>query len=91
MLNQATIDKMVEMKMLSLAEEFRRQGIDAACEMTFGNDAAEEILTEAEHQRADLIVVGSAGHSRLRQALLGSMSTNLVRARRFPVLIAPVR
>src|SRR5205814_1953291 len=47
----------------TVAEEFHRQGIDAACEMTFGNDAAEEILTEAEHQRADLIVVGSAGHS----------------------------
>jgi nucleotide-binding universal stress UspA family protein len=39
---------------------------------------------------ADLLVLGSHGHSRLRHAVLGSVSEECVRAARCPVVVVPV-
>lgn len=51
--------------------------------------ASELLLEYAEEMRADLIVAGSARHSRLDQWMLGSVSTELVRAGTTSVLIVP--
>ena len=49
--------------------------------------AAEEITEVAEEIGAGLIVMGSRGHSRLRRALLGSVSDAVVRHAHCPVTI----
>jgi len=40
-------------------------------------DAAEEILTFAEREEIDVIVIGSSGAGRVKRALLGSVSTKV--------------
>lgn len=52
-------------------------------------DPAQEILALAERESADLIVTASGGHSGLGQALLGSVTSTLIRAQRIPILVAP--
>ena len=49
--------------------------------------AAEEIVELAEELGAGLIVMGSRGHSRLRRALMGSVSDAVVRHAHCPVTI----
>jgi nucleotide-binding universal stress UspA family protein len=49
------------------------------------------ILEFAERVGADLIAVGSHGHTRLERFLLGSVSTGLVRNAQCAVLVAPPR
>jgi nucleotide-binding universal stress UspA family protein len=51
-------------------------------------DPVEEIIMEAEHSGADLIVVGSHGKSALKAALIGSVTFGLIhKDTRFPVLV----
>lgn len=47
----------------------------------------EEVLEHAEHEGADLIVVGRQGRSSLRSVLLGSTTDALVRLSPVPVLV----
>jgi nucleotide-binding universal stress UspA family protein len=49
--------------------------------------AAEEIVELAEELGAGMIVMGSRGHSRLRRALMGSVSDAVVRHAHCPVAI----
>lgn len=49
--------------------------------------AAEEIAEVAEEIDAGLLVMGSRGHSRLRRALMGSVSDAVVRHAHCPVTI----
>lgn len=49
---------------------------------------AEVILAEASRLGVDLIVTGSRGHGPFKSALLGSVSTELVTASMWPVLVA---
>lgn len=48
---------------------------------------AETILRVAEEDEHDLLVMGSHGHSRVRRALLGSVSERLLHSARVPVLM----
>lgn len=78
-------------EMEGLAEPLRREGFDVVCDMAFGGDPAQEILAQADHHNADAIAVGTHGHSRISSALIGSVSSDLVRALRRPVIVAPYR
>jgi Universal stress protein UspA and related nucleotide-binding proteins len=49
--------------------------------------AAETIVRTAEEEHADLIVVGSRGHSAIRSFLLGSVSDRVVQHAHCPVLV----
>src|SRR5918999_2598469 len=51
-------------------------------------DAAQEIVDLAEELKAGLIAVGSRGRSRIKRALMGSVSDSVVRHARHPVLVA---
>lgn len=50
---------------------------------------AKTIIQEAGRWSADLIVLGSQGRGMLYRQLLGSVSEEVLAARRFPVLVVP--
>lgn len=50
---------------------------------------AKTIVLEADGWSADLIVVGSQGRGMLYRRVLGSVSEDVLAARRFPVLVVP--
>ena len=52
-----------------------------------GGPAAEAILTVADDIGADLIVTGSRGRGRVKSALLGSVSTEILQGARCDVLV----
>lgn len=47
-----------------------------------------EILNQAEMNKCDLIVMGAFGHSRIREAILGSTTEHVVRSATVPVLLS---
>lgn len=54
-----------------------------------GKAVADAIVNAAEEHDADLIVVGSHGHSTVRTALLGSVSRDILSRTQHPVLVVP--
>jgi nucleotide-binding universal stress UspA family protein len=68
---------------LALAEE---TGVPAKVELRAGY-LAEEVVRTADTLDADLIVVGSRGLGAFKGALLGSVSSDVVRRAKRPVLI----
>jgi len=65
-------------------------GVDAQGEILEG-DPVDEILSFADNERADLIVMGSRGRGALAGALLGSVSSGVIQHASVPVLIAKKR
>jgi nucleotide-binding universal stress UspA family protein len=51
-------------------------------------NAAEEVLLAARELSADMIVVGSHGHTGMKRLLLGSVSERIVREAECPVIVA---
>ncbi len=64
-------------------------GVDFRVEMRVGKDY-QCILDFADEAKADLIVIGRQGHSRLQKALFGSVTEKLARKARCAVLIIPL-
>jgi nucleotide-binding universal stress UspA family protein len=52
---------------------------------------AEVILEEARHLGADLVVMGSRGHTALGEMLLGSVAHKVTMKSRIPVLLVPLQ
>jgi nucleotide-binding universal stress UspA family protein len=71
-------------------EAAARAGVDADYEILEG-DVAAEILGLAESRRADLVVVGSRGRGPMKGALLGSVSSAVVRGADRPVVVVNER
>ena len=67
----------------TMAEE---AGVEAEFEV-FEGDAAEEIATIAESRDADLVVVGTRGHGGITGSLFGSVSADVVRRSKRPVVV----
>lgn len=72
-----------------LAAELDSAGIPCTTLLLRGLPA-KTILSEAARWSADLIVVGTQGRGVLYRRLLGSVSEELLAARRFPLLIVPL-
>jgi nucleotide-binding universal stress UspA family protein len=53
-------------------------------------DPAAELEQAAVEQQADLIVVGSQGHTVMHRLLLGSVSTRLTHHAQRPVMVVPL-
>jgi len=75
----------VEQMLDELAQEITRDGVAVATYPCAGG-AADALLDVAEHQKADLIIVGSRGMTGARR-LLGSVPNNISHHARCDVLI----
>lgn len=74
----------------ALAEEARRQGIDAHAVMVSGA-TLDSIVEAASRHEADLLIVGNPRHGWLHQLLQGSASEQLARTVSIPVMLVPSR
>ena len=72
------------------AAELRATGVEVEALLVQG-ETVEMILHEAEKLNADLIVLGSHGHGRIFEALVGSVSDGVIRNAKCPVVIVPHR
>jgi nucleotide-binding universal stress UspA family protein len=73
-----------------LVERLRRANVAAAHLMVHGA-TVEAILEQADRFEADLIVLGSHGHSALFDLLAGSVTQGVLRKSPVPVLVVPAR
>ncbi|HSM26872.1 MAG TPA: universal stress protein [Thioalkalivibrio sp.] len=71
-----------------LAADLANSGIRCSTLLLRGLPA-KTIIEEASRRSADLIVVGSQGRGMLYRRVLGSVSEEVLAARRFPVLVVP--
>lgn len=73
-----------------LVEYLRQHGINASIHVTKGRglDTSSALLQEITDQKADLVVIGGYGHSRLREWLLGGVTYNLLRRSPVSLIIA---
>ena len=72
----------------ALEAALKSEGIKARAIMVQGG-IVEKILEEADKMDADLIVMGTHGHSALHDALLGGISKNILKATGRPILFVP--
>jgi nucleotide-binding universal stress UspA family protein len=72
-----------------MAGHLARHGVATAVHGVGGwAEPGEAILNEATRLRADLIVMGAYGHSRLRERVLGGATRTVLEKSRLPVLMA---
>jgi nucleotide-binding universal stress UspA family protein len=64
-------------KAKAIAEQLKERGLDVDFKLRQG-DARSEIIDEAKEWPANLIVVGSQGHTGLKRWLLGSVAQSVV-------------
>jgi nucleotide-binding universal stress UspA family protein len=72
-----------------LAAELESAGVSSSTLLLRGLPAR-TILAEAVRWSADLIILGSQGRGMLYRRFLGSVSEEVLAARRFPVLVVPL-
>lgn len=70
------------------ADALRARGLDATALLVQG-PSAEKIVEEADRHDAAVIVVGSHGRSGLARLVVGSVSEDVLRRARRPVLVVP--
>ena len=80
-------------KIKKQAEELAGEGLNVETEFVsrYSGLAAHAIAEVAEKDEADLIVVGTRGHTPLGGLLLGSVTQRLMQLAPCPVLVVPVR
>lgn len=69
----------------AVAEQAKERGIETTAAVRRGNPRG-DILTYAEEQNIDLIVIGTHGRTGIKRALLGSVTEGVVRHSEIPVL-----
>ena len=74
----------------SMAERLREAGHEVTALMVQG-PTVQTILEQAEKLEAEVIVVGSHGHGKLFDVVVGSVSAGVIRKSPVPVLVVPSR
>ncbi len=84
-------EEQVEAKVNQIASELSESGLRASVRFVthVGPQPAHEIADLARETGADLIVVGTRGHSALAGLLLGSVTQRLLHVAPCPVLVVP--
>jgi len=75
-----------------ILEAARKQATDAGIDakaVMLGSPVADAILDCAKEHGADLIVMGTHGHSAIRRAVLGSKTVEVIDRATVPVMVAP--
>lgn len=70
------------------AEERLPDDVSSSLELVDG-DAAEMIVEIADEKDADIVVLGTQGHSRVERFLIGSVTEKVLRRAHCPVLVVP--
>ena len=73
----------------ALERSIEGRGLDVTA-LTVQGYPVEKILDEAVRRKADLIVMGSHGHGKLRTLLVGSVTEGVLRDALIPVLVVPI-
>ena len=79
-----------EIALADLVEQLTEAGVNATALFRHGRPA-KTVLEEAKRLDAELIVVGSHGHGLVFDAIVGSVSAEILRKSNIPVLVVPVR
>lgn len=86
--HRAEILRKEHVDLQDMAASLEKQGLQAEALLVQG-PTAETLLDEVERLKADLIIMGSHGRSGLFKAFLGSVSEQVLRDSKVPVLIVP--
>ncbi|KAA8735663.1 universal stress protein [Acinetobacter qingfengensis] len=70
-----------------IKQSFDRDGINVSTKLYHGVPAAEGIINTADEINADLIIMGSHGHTGVKKFVLGSVAQNVLAESHVPVLI----
>lgn len=83
----------IRQKIAQQADELKGEGFDVTTEFISGHAgiAAHAIAEAAKSDDAELIVVGTRGHTRLGGLLVGSVTQRLLHVAPCPVLAVPAR
>lgn len=73
-----------------VAGYLRHHGIDAETRHVAarGSDAGDAIMAEASKAGADMLVMGAYAHSRLRQLIMGGVTSSVLRSAAIPLFLA---
>ena len=77
-------------QLAELVQQLSDAGVNATALIRTGQPA-KTVLRESKRQDVELIVVGSHGHGLLFDALVGSVSAELLRHSDVPILVVPIR
>ena len=75
--------------LVSLADKLSNQGIETHGMLLEGY-TAQTIVSESEKLNADLIIIGSHGHSLLYKLFLGDTAESVLRKSKIPLLVIPI-
>lgn len=68
---------------------FREEGLECTALLVAGA-TAEKLLDECQRRKADLLIMGTHGHSRLHDLMIGSTANGVIRRARLPVMLVPL-
>ena len=82
----AQIEKEVAEEMAAIEADMTTEGFRVKLKVKTGRPFT-EIMTTAAEEKASLIIMGSHGRSNIEEMLMGSVSENVIRHAKVPVLV----
>ena len=82
----ADMEKEIEKKMTSIVVDMTAEGFQVKPKVKTGKPFKEIMLTAAE-EKVSIIVIGSHGKSNIEEMLIGSVSENVIRHAKVPLLV----